>query len=97
MSKKSSDDSSFPKKYASKLPDDYQSKVETMSTEELEKEILAAETRVSDTEHDMTHDEKLNVLKEDVKALQGGYNDVIKCEQAKIKYCIYLLRSRGVR
>lgn len=90
-----SNEEEFPRKHAKRLPENYEEKVESLSKEELEAEILKAEKASSDCEHDMENDPKLNVLKEDVKILAGGYKEVIMAEKAKIKYCLFLLRSRG--
>lgn len=91
----SDDNDDFPAKWKKKLPEGYEEKAEALSQAELEAEILKAEKSSSDTEHDMEQDPKLNVLKEDVKVLAGGYKEVIMAEKAKIKYCLFLLRSRG--
>ena len=98
MAKKSAqDDNEFPSKWKKFLPDNYTDTADALSTEELNKEIIKAEGVVSDLESDMENDAKLKVLKEDLKALAGGYGDEIKTEKAKIKYDLYLLRARGVR
>lgn len=87
----------FPKKWASKLPSEYESKVTALEKEEIEEEILDAEDKITQTENIMEDDEKLKVLKSDLKDLVGGYRDVMKEQQAKIKFCMFTLHSRGIR
>ena len=95
MAKK--DKSDFPDKWLKKLPTGYTETAETMSTEELQGEILKAEGTSADLEKDMENDQKLQSLKEDLKGLMEGYKGVLSMEKAKTKYCLHLLRLRGVR
>lgn len=94
---KTKDKSDFPDKWLKKLPTGYTDTAETMSTEELQKEILKAEGSIADTEKDMEGDVKLTSLKDDLKELTGGYRDLIARDKAKTRYCLHLLRLRGVR
>jgi len=87
----------FPPKWFKKLSDDFVTSVETLSSEEIEKTVLKAEGVISDTEKEMSEDAKLNTLKEDVKFLSTGYKDVISAEKAKTKYCLHVMRLRGLR
>ncbi len=87
----------FPKRWFSKLDGDFIIKVESLTSEELEKAVLSAEGIISDTEKEMADDEKLTVLKEDVKLLSSGYKEVINAEKAKTKYCLHVMRLRGLR
>lgn len=91
------DKSDFPDKWLKKLPTGYTDTAETMSTDELKVEILKAESGMSDSEAQMEADPKLQTLKDDLKALAGGYKDVIYTDKAKIKYCLHLMRLRGAR
>lgn len=95
MSKK--DKSDFPEKWAKKLPEGFKDTAESMSTDELQKEILKSEGMVADTEKEMDDDQKLNSLKEDLKLLVGAYKESINAAKAKTKYCLHLMRLRGVR
>lgn len=90
-------DNEFPNKWAKKLPEGFMESAENMSNDELKQALLKAEGIVSDTEKDMENDSKLNTLKEDVKMLAGAYKDTISSEKAKSKFCLYVLRSRGVQ
>ncbi|NJO18369.1 MAG: hypothetical protein HC877_22345 [Thioploca sp.] len=38
---------------------------------------------------------KITAIKEELKYLSGGFKDVITEERAKIRYCLYLLETRG--
>jgi hypothetical protein len=90
-------DNVFPKKWEKKLPGDFKDAAEAKSNDELLKEILKSAGIMSDLEKDMDNDAKLQSLKEDLKALSGGYKDELNSEQAKINYCLFLLRQRGAR
>lgn len=89
------DENEFPKKWAKFLPDTFKDSAESMKTDDLKKEMYKAERVIVDLEKDMENDQKLAVLKEDVRALMGGYKDEIKTEMAKLRYCLYLIRDRG--
>lgn len=88
-------DEIFPKKLANKLPSGYQDNTDGKTNDELLKEILKASHVQADTEKDMENDDKLLSLRDDLKILSGGYKDVIAEQNAKIKYCLFLLKSRG--
>ena len=93
--KKSVAPDGFPEKWFKKIPSTWKDGAESMDNEDLKKEVLKAETLVSDTEREMDEDPKLNDLKADLKDLRGGYMDLINAEKAKVKYALFLLRSRG--
>jgi hypothetical protein len=88
-------DEMFPKRFEKHLPENFKENSESKSNDELLKEILKASHAQADTEKDMLADAKLSALKEDLKALNGGYRDLLACENSKIKYCLFLLKSRG--
>ncbi len=90
-------DQTFDKKWMQKLPTGYAEGAEAKTTDELEKEIVKARGTISDVELDQKNDTKLQILKEDIKALVGAYHDTQVCEDAKVRYCLHLLRQRGAR
>ncbi len=69
--------------------------MDAMNGDSLAAEILAAENIISDTENAKGEDQRLASLKEDVKALNGGYSDVIKAQRAKVTYAVFLLQEQG--
>jgi hypothetical protein len=87
----------FPEKWYKKVPTVWKDGAEAMDNEDLKKEVLKASSLVSDTEREMDEDPKLNDLKADLKDLRGGYMDLINAERAKVKYSLFLLRSRGAQ
>jgi hypothetical protein len=93
----SKDEPVFPKKYDKKLPENYKENMETKNTDELKQEILKASGVIVDLELDMENDAKLTALKEDLKALSGGYKDELATEKAKVNYCLFVMRQRGIR
>lgn len=90
------DKSGFPAKLAKVLPENFQDSVDSKSTEEVKEEILKAESVINQTEKEKENDETLNATKERLADLNGAYTDVLKCQRAKIKYCFYVLNSRGI-
>lgn len=99
--KKSTEEQSatnFPKKWLKKLEKfapGFVEEGESMSTEELKKKVLEWEQLISTTEKDMDHDEALTALKEEAKQHAQVYKDTVSAQQAKIRYAVYLLESRG--
>jgi small-conductance mechanosensitive channel len=88
--------SSFPKKYASKLPDGFQEQADSMSTEELKKKLVQAEQVISSTDKDMENDLRLEDAKKQVKELSADYKETINSYQAVVRYIVYVLNNRGV-
>ena len=95
--KKPASPDGFPDKWYKKVPSTWRDGAESMSNDDLMVEVFKAETVVSDQEREMDEDPKLNDLKTDLKELRGGYMDLINAEKAKIKYSMFLLRSRGAQ
>jgi len=88
-------DETFSKKLDKLLPKNFKENAESKTNDELLKEILKSSHVQADTEKDRDSDNKLATLREDVKLLSSAYKEVINCENAKIKYCLFLLKSRG--
>lgn len=82
-------------KWQSKLPEGWLEAAESMDPDELKKKLLEAESTIQSTEKDRDSDTKLKAIKDDLKALNGGYKDVLDCEKAKIKCIVSILQDRG--
>lgn len=93
----SNDDKDFPEKWLKKLPTGFTDTVETMSEGELKAQVLKSESNIADVEKEMESDQKLIALKEDLKVLASAYKDVINTEKAKTRYCLHVMRLRGLR
>lgn len=91
----SDDKDQFPKKYSKLLPDGFESDAQAMSDEDLKKEMNAMEFAMHNLDKEKAADEKLNAAKELMKDLGGGYREARAPMNAKLKYCIYVLDSRG--
>ena len=97
MAKKSNGNGSgdFSKKWEKFLPTGFKESSESLSDDELKQTIVDGSRTVSQTEKDRDDDDSLKALKEDLKTMVSGYNDVIKAFEAKSRYCIFLLNQRG--
>lgn len=89
-------DKEFPKKYKNKLTEEWQSNVQSMENDDLNKQILLAEGNVYAVEKAKEEDVELNAQKEQIKGLMEPYRETKASETAKIKFCLWLLESRGV-
>jgi hypothetical protein len=87
--------SEFPNKLL-KLLGDFPSKAESMSAEDLKKELVKCERVISQFEADKKADVKLVSLKDDYKEAASIYDDAIKENRAYIKYIVHVLDDRGV-
>ena len=87
---------SFPAKYLKKLPETFVETAESMKEEDIRKQIVQCEGNISTVEKAKEDDEKLNGAKSLVKDLAAPYNETKACENAKIRYLIYVLEGRGV-
>lgn len=85
----------FSDKHWNKLNQSWRDGAQTKSTEELEQEILKSCRSITQQTKDMKEDPKLCVLQEDLKALKGGYTEVISEEKARIEFCLFSLETRG--
>jgi hypothetical protein len=87
----------FPEKLYNKLPTGFVESAEGKSSEELKAIILKSQGIVADLEKDMSDDDKLKALKDELADLRGGYTDTLDAEKAKTRYALHLLRLRGDR
>jgi hypothetical protein len=77
------------------VPQTFKDSADSMPTDELEQAILDANKEVKATEEARSQDTKLQVLKEDLRELNGGYSDTLKTLRAKINYGLSILQTRG--
>lgn len=89
-------DAQFPAKWLKKLPTGFTDTVESMSEEEVKKVIFESEGNIYTIEKEKDKDTKLNGAKDLVKEYSAAYNEAKSTQSAKIKYCLFLLESRGV-
>jgi hypothetical protein len=89
------DDVVFAPKWKKHLPTGWTDTADSYSEEDLKKAIVDCQTTISNVEKDMDKDEKLKVLKEELRDISGGFKDLIKANEAKMRYCVHVLRSRG--
>lgn len=87
----------FPDKLWNKLSVEWRDSAASKQTEELEKDIITSVRGISEQTANMKEDPKIIVLSEDLKALKGGYTEVIAGDKAKLEYCLFLMTSRGVK
>jgi hypothetical protein len=66
-----------------------------MKEDELKKEIVSAEGNIYTIEHQRDNDANLLKAKEEAKDLGAGYRDAKNCQQAKIRYALFVLQGRG--
>jgi len=95
----SDDYGNFPKKWAKILNDmadeDWKGSADSASSEELKAIIVKSTKLITNTEKDKDADNDLKTLKEQLKMAMSTYTDIIKLEEAKKRYCVYLLNSQG--
>ena len=89
-------ESTFPQRYLKKLPPDFIEAIEQMDSEDVKKRILTIEQHLYEIENSKLSDTKLQQAKEVVKDLNSVYSAPKNEENAKLKYCLYVLETRGV-
>lgn len=87
----------FPKKWAKYLEgeDEFISKAQQSSSEELDKMVVQYNESISALESDRDADTDLASLKEQVKETEMPYSVGIKVNQAKIRYALSIKKSLG--
>lgn len=85
----------FPDKLRNLLSDEFVDAVMEESTENLQKRVYDYQKIIEDTEKEKGEDETLAEAKAEVRRLTLKYSDVVKSQQAMIKYIFYTLRDRG--
>lgn len=96
MSKsKDKDMSDFPSKWKKKLPSEFSSIVDGLSSKELEQKLLECQAHIYNLDKEEDSDAKLNGAKDLVKELKQPYAEARTVENAKIKYLFFLLEAKG--
>ena len=96
MSNSNKDDSVvFPEKWLKKLPTGFSEEADAMSEDDLKKNIISCENNIFTIEKEKNNDVKLSAAKEISKELSGPYRDAKSCQDAKIRYCLFLLHGKG--
>jgi len=87
----------FPEKWNKVLKDlpEFKESVDAMSSEDIKKVIVQSEANIYTIDREKDGDVKLNAARELVKENSAPYRDAKKVQTAKIKYCFYLLESKG--
>ena len=83
-------------KLLKKLPTEFIDAVDQMNTDEIKARILTCEGHLFEIQNALESNEKLLKAREEVKTLAGPYRESKSEEMGKIKYCLYVLESRGI-
>jgi len=86
----------FPQKYSKKITPEFTDGINAMQEEEIKQRILTCEQHLYDVDDAMDKDEELMKAKEHAKECAARYKETKGVETAKIKYCLYILETRGV-
>lgn len=89
-------DSQFPKKHLKNLEESFIDATASMDTEEIKKRILECEGHLLSIEKFLADDDELVKAKEHAKELAAPHKESKNKEQSKIRYCLYILESRGI-
>lgn len=92
------DQKQFPEKYMKKIADlpDFVGGIDSMDTEEIKRKVLECEAHICEIDDAKEQDGELNDAREKVKEFGKPYREGKALETAKIKYCMFVLESRGV-
>jgi hypothetical protein len=94
--KNNKDDNDFPSKWLKKLPVEFVDAINTMDENDIKKRVLTCEGNIYEIENAKANDQKLNSAKELLKECSQPYNESKAIEACKIKYCLFVLESRGI-
>jgi len=83
------------KKKIEKNNPEFVESADSMTTDELKKQVMICEKHIYDTELAMENDEKLNAAREIIKEYSAPYRETKMAQTSKIKYMMYLLQERG--
>lgn len=76
--------------------DSFKSEADSYSEEDLKKCIVDSNKSIAMDEQNMDEDDALINVKEEVRRISAPYKDCIKTAQAKSRYCVYVLKERGI-
>ena len=77
------------------MPSNMPEELESMSDEELEKRIVECAHNRKEAVDAMLNNEKLKLLKDEIKEVRRPFKDAIKCQDAIRDYALDLLEKRG--
>ena len=88
----------FPPKYMKKIADipELVDGINSMDTNEIKNKILEIEGHLYSIDNAKDADSELSSLREKVKQISAPYRESKGVETAKLKYCLYILESRGI-
>jgi len=89
------DENSFPDKILKKLPTGFADDANSLSKEELKNTIYQSEANVYTIDKEKEDDHKLNGAKDLIKELSAPYREAKSAQMAKIRYCLWLLETKG--
>jgi hypothetical protein len=91
-------DNIFPDKFMKKIVDipDFVDGVSAAETDDIKKKILHIEGGLYEIDNAKEADQELTDAREKVKDLAKPYRESKGIETAKLKYCLYILESRGI-
>lgn len=78
-----------------KLPESFVDDVRVADEKSLRDKIVELTKEIESVNDAMESDTKLQVLKEQVKDLSGGYTDVKKEKRNRLKFIILTMQERG--
>jgi hypothetical protein len=88
----------FPKKYQKiidELPE-FREQAEAASKDELNQIIILAQGNISNIEKDLEENQEIIDQREKLKQMVGPYKDAVRVQTAKTKWCLHLLKEKGV-
>lgn len=85
-----------PEKLLKKLPTEFVDSVDQMNTDEIKARILTCEGHLFEIQNAIEEDQRLAKAREEVKNLASPYRENKSEEMNKIKYCLFVLESRGI-
>lgn len=86
----------FPDKFLDKIDEEFVNGVQSMDTDDIKKKILEAEQNIYDIDIAKESDLELESIREQAKKISAPYREGKTKEACKIKYCLYILESRGL-
>jgi hypothetical protein len=88
----------FPEKYLKKIQDlpDFIGGIDSMDSEDIKRKVLECEAHINDIEVAKEEDTELTEARDKVKEFSKPYREGKSLETAKLKYCMFVLESRGV-
>lgn len=77
------------------LPTGYAERAEAMNSAGLKQEVFHSNVILATNKKDMKENQEIVDKKEDLKELMAPYKETAKMENAKVAFCIAVLKGRG--